>query len=107
MEQYWLWIHKILPQAPEMHAVGLAAVIWAIWRTRNTVCFDNKRVKSPTEIVCLICSFLTYWADLLKEGLKEQVIQGAEVVKSTALFFHKQDQQSRAREEYQLVPLTG
>jgi hypothetical protein len=29
MDQYWLWIHKILPQAPKLHAVGLAAVIWA------------------------------------------------------------------------------
>jgi hypothetical protein len=67
----------------------------------------KKRVKSSTEIVCLICSFLTYWAGLLKEGLKEQVIQGAEVVKSMALFFHKQDMQSRAREEHQLVPFAG
>jgi hypothetical protein len=74
MEQYWFWIQKILPQSPSLYAVGLAAVIWAIWRTRNAACFDKKRVKSPTEIVCLICSFLTYWAGLLKEGLKEQVI---------------------------------
>jgi hypothetical protein len=60
MNQFWLWVHRILPQAPTIYAVGLTAVIWAIWRTRNVVCFDKKRIKSPTEIVCLICSFLTY-----------------------------------------------
>jgi hypothetical protein len=44
---------------------------------------------------------------LLKEDLKDQVIQGAEVVKSTALFFHKQDLQARSQEERQLVPFAG
>ena len=107
MNQYWIWIHRILPQAPNLHAVGLAAVCWPIWWTRNAVCFEDKRVKSPTEIICLICSFLTYWAGLLKEDLKEQVIQGAEVVKSTALYFHKQDLQLRTQEERQLVPFAG
>jgi hypothetical protein len=51
--------------------------------------------------------FLTYWAGLLKEGLKEQVIQGAEVVKTTALLFHKQDLKSCLQEEHQLVPFVG
>jgi hypothetical protein len=60
IDQYWLWVQGILPPAPNMHTVGLAAVCWAIWHTRNSVCFENKRVKSPTEIVCLICSFLAY-----------------------------------------------
>jgi hypothetical protein len=107
MAQYWYWIYNILPQTPNLYAVGLAAVIWAIWRIRNAVCFDNKRMKSPTEIVCLICSFLTYWAGLLNEGLKEQVIQGAEVIKSTALYFHKQDLQTHTQEGHQLVPFAG
>jgi hypothetical protein len=48
-------------------------------------------VKSPTEIICLICSFLIYWAGLLKEELKEQMIQGAKVMKTMTLFFHSQD----------------
>jgi hypothetical protein len=64
-------------------------------------------VKSPTEIVCLICSFLTYWAGLLKEGLKEQVTRGAEVVKSTALYFHIKKLRTRTQEEHQLVLFAG
>jgi hypothetical protein len=44
---------------------------------------------------------------LLKEDLRNQVIQGAEVVKASALFFHKQDLQARSLEERQLVPVTG
>jgi hypothetical protein len=107
MNQFWLWIHNILPQAPTVHAVGLAAVIWAIWRTRNAVCFDKKRVKSPAEIAYLICSFLTYWIGLLEEDLKDQVIQGAEVVKASVLLFHKQDLQAHSLEERQIMPFAG
>jgi hypothetical protein len=39
------------------------------------VCFDNKEIKSPTEIVCMICSFLNYWAGLLKGELETQVLR--------------------------------
>jgi hypothetical protein len=64
-------------------------------------------MRSPTEIVCFICSFLAYWTGLFKEDLKEQVIQGAEVVKSTAQFFHNKDMQARAHNDLQMVPLAG
>jgi len=107
LEQYWTWVQNILPQAPSMHTVSLAAVVWAIWRTRNNVCFNKKKMRSPSEIVCLICSFLAYWTGLFKEDLKEQVIQGAEVVKSTALFFHNQDMQARAHDDLQMLPFAG
>jgi hypothetical protein len=44
---------------------------------------------------------------LLKDELKEQMTQGAEVMKTTALFFHKQDQKAYSVEERQLVPYVG
>lgn len=40
------------------------------------MCFDDKRVKSPAEIVCMTCSF-NYWAGLQKAEVEKQVIQGA------------------------------
>jgi hypothetical protein len=90
-----------------MQPVGLAAVCWAVWKTRNAVCFDDRRVKSPTEIICMICSFLTYWAGLLNEDLKRQVIQGVEALKTTALIFHKQDTQRQIQDERQLIQFVG
>lgn len=71
------------------------------------MCFDNKRVKSPTEVVCMICSFLIHWAGLLKGGLRQQVIQGAEAVKTVALFFHREDLKLHTQEERQLIPYAG
>ena len=76
-----------------------------MWHIRNTICFENKHVKSPTEIICMICSFLTYWAGLLKGDFGQQVIQVAEAVKMMALYFHKQEMQSQDQDERQLKAL--
>jgi len=57
--QFWTWIQWVLPNG------------------------------SPTKIICLMCSFLTYWAGLQKPELDQQVIQGTETVKNIALYFHK------------------
>jgi hypothetical protein len=73
-----------------VYFVGLAAVCWTVWRTRNNVCFDGKRIKMPTEIICLICSTLTYWAGLQKDAISAQLEHGADVLKKTALHFHRQ-----------------
>ena len=67
----------------------------------------KKRIKTPTEIVCMICSFLIYWAGMLNDGLKQQVVQGAEAVKMAALLFLKQDVQSQTNDDRQLIPFAG
>ncbi|KAG0538393.1 hypothetical protein BDA96_03G232200 [Sorghum bicolor] len=46
---------------------GFGHSVWVIWKTRNAICFDGKIVKSPTEILCLIYSWLTYWPGLQKD----------------------------------------
>ena len=49
------------PHGKQVYAVGLAAVCLATWKIRSVVwkirkvlCFEGKRVKSPTEIICMI-----------------------------------------------------
>ena len=51
--------------------------------------FGNKRIKSPTEVICMMCSFITYWVGLQKTELEVQVIQDVETIKTVALFFHR------------------
>jgi hypothetical protein len=46
--------------------VGLAAIWRAIWQTRNNVCFEKKKIRSPLEIICLVSSFLKYWGRALE-----------------------------------------
>jgi len=71
--------------------VGLAPICWAIWKTRNKACFEKRMISSPTEIICLASSFLSYWAGLQKGSAKEELETGAEAIKMTAINFHPRD----------------
>ncbi|RCV43121.1 hypothetical protein SETIT_9G269800v2 [Setaria italica] len=61
---------------------------WALWKTSNSVCFEKKQVKSPTEIGCLASTFLLYWAGLQKPEDKMNLEAGTEAMKETVLHFH-------------------
>jgi hypothetical protein len=54
------------------------------------VCFEGKRVRSPTEIICLVSSLVSYWAGLEKDDSKEILETGAEMLKNAELTFHSQ-----------------
>lgn len=88
LEQFWFWASSYIQSAKHFHMVGLSSVCWAIWKTRNAVCFESKRIKCPTNLVCYISSFLSYWADLQKPGNQAQLEAGAKVLKTVALQFH-------------------
>jgi hypothetical protein len=36
------WLKKFGGEKREFVIVGIAAVIWSIWKTRNLACFDKK-----------------------------------------------------------------
>jgi hypothetical protein len=39
--EFWQWIKRALPRGEEVYMLGLAAVCWTIWNTRNSICFDK------------------------------------------------------------------
>jgi hypothetical protein len=79
--QFWEWAGRFMPNHKKIHFTGLAALCWAIWRTRNAVCFDKKSVKSPNEIICLASSFISYWSGLHKQGDKQDLEDRAQALK--------------------------
>ncbi|KAF8724187.1 hypothetical protein HU200_021206 [Digitaria exilis] len=54
----------------------------------HSICFDKKIIRSSTEVLCTLSSFLSYWADLQKGGDKEAMEDIAETIKTAALHFH-------------------
>jgi len=68
--------------------VGLAAICWSIWRSRNNVCFEKKKIRSPTEIICLASSFIVFWTELQKAENRNSLVAGAEALKNMALRLH-------------------
>jgi hypothetical protein len=45
LNQCWLWCERWLPFGKQFHTMGIAAICWAIWKTRNKVCFEEKNQK--------------------------------------------------------------
>jgi len=66
-DQFWLWAKQFFPLSENFLYVGLAAICWAIWRMRNKIHFDKKVVRSPTEIICLEFSFMSFWAEFSRK----------------------------------------
>ena len=75
--QCWLWCEKWLPFGKQFHTLGIAAICWAIWKTRNKACFEGKLLKNPASIICYACVLMDYWAGLFMEIDKEALIAGA------------------------------
>jgi len=49
MEQFRLWVNSVMPRGGKFHMVGLAAICWSIWRSRNNVFFEKKKL-SDTQL---------------------------------------------------------
>jgi hypothetical protein len=82
-----------MPKNDNLHMVGLAAICWAMWQSRNNICFEKKKIRSPVEIICLASSVIKYWAGLQKEEDKDILMEGAEALKNATLLHHSQDQE--------------
>jgi hypothetical protein len=50
----------------------------------------KKRVRSPTKIICVASSFISFWAGLHKGADKEVLEVGVEALNEAALSFHPQ-----------------
>jgi hypothetical protein len=87
-DRFWIWVNRYISNNKKIHYVGLSAICWPVWKTRKAIHFEKKQIKSPTEIICLASSFLTYWAGLSKEIDKQVLAAGAEAMKEATLHFH-------------------
>lgn len=77
LTQCWEWCDRWLPMGKKFHTLGIAAICWAIWKARNSLCFENKLMLNPISIVCHACGLMSYWAGLYtgvdREALEEGV----------------------------------
>ena len=77
LEQCWQWCERWFPFGKQFHPWGVAAICWAIWKSRNKACFEQKLINSPLEIICHACALMIYWSRLFAEFDHEQLVEGA------------------------------
>lgn len=68
----------------KFHAWGIAALCWAIWKSRNKACFEKIPLKSPLEILCHASALMILWAGLYGEMDRDQLIEEANLMLKVA-----------------------
>jgi hypothetical protein len=43
-EQFWIWVDRYISSNKRIHFVGLSAICWAIWKTRNAIHFEKNKL---------------------------------------------------------------
>ena len=81
------WFYSFLPGGKKIYMIGLAAVCWAIWIVRNKVTFDEHIVRSPSEVLFTMCSFLLYWLGLQVGNDRDALVGGTRKLMKMAADF--------------------
>lgn len=74
------WIKGFRKKDKCLIKVGVAAVMWALWKTRNNSCFRNMRPHDPVAVTNMIGNLVSSWAILQgKEGNRDAINWGAKL----------------------------
>ena len=84
LTQYKQWISHWLPGGQQGYTFCVAAICWAIWKKRNSACFENKRLKNPAEILSYACALMSYWAGLYGVEMQGKIVEGVKLLLSCA-----------------------
>ncbi|KQK05392.1 hypothetical protein BRADI_2g19836v3 [Brachypodium distachyon] len=61
-------------------SVGVSALCWTIWRTRNDACFKFTYPRDPANLVFIFCYWLKYWAIMQRTEAREILELGVQMV---------------------------
>jgi len=71
-------------------STGIAALIWAIWKTRNNACLNGVIPQDSMTIIFLMAHFISYWGGLHGPNLRKMQRRGARLLVLVATeFFHR------------------
>jgi hypothetical protein len=76
--QFFWWFPQFASVSRNTQIAGLAAICWAIWKTRNKACFENKMISSPFDLTSYAAVFMNYWAGLHGEQDASDLRAGAD-----------------------------
>jgi hypothetical protein len=76
--QFFWWFPQFASVSRNTQIAGLAAICWAIWKTRNKACFEQKMISSPFDLISYAAVFMNYWAGLHGEQDASDLRAGAD-----------------------------
>jgi hypothetical protein len=67
-------------------AVGVATVLWSIWKARNLACFEGKWPSETCSVVFQVAYWVQWWSKLqVKEHNMEKLVFFAKVLEKVAV----------------------
>jgi hypothetical protein len=75
------WLKSFALGKRKILTVGVAAVIWTVWKARNLACFEKKWPREPVDVLFRVVYWINYWCDLqVKEDAKLELRRGANLL---------------------------
>uniref|UniRef100_A0A452YGX2 Uncharacterized protein n=1 Tax=Aegilops tauschii subsp. strangulata TaxID=200361 RepID=A0A452YGX2_AEGTS len=68
------WLNSFGKEDKKLVLVGISAICWALWKARNGVIFENKRISDPMTIIKAMTHWMVDWSIL---QIREQQKKGA------------------------------
>jgi hypothetical protein len=80
-----VWLKQFSGTKKRVLMVGVAAVMWSIWRACNMACFQQVWPSDPSVILFQACYCIDFWSNLqVKEDVKLELRQGAKLLEQVA-----------------------
>jgi hypothetical protein len=84
-ECLFVWLKQFSGRKKMMMLVGVAAVMWSIWKARNLACFQQSWPSDPSVVLFRACYWIDFWSNLqVKEGVKLELQRGARLLEHVA-----------------------
>lgn len=82
------WLCSFSKSNRNLIIVGCGAVLRALWRSRNEICFSDKMVINPYNILFLCCFWMVSW-NIIQKKAKKMLEAGSNLVRRLAKEFFK------------------
>ena len=78
------WLKKQGKQR-KILTVGVAAILWGIWKARNNACFEKVWPDEPIDVIYRICYWIQWWSLLqVKQDAKDRLVYFAKLLEKVA-----------------------
>jgi hypothetical protein len=81
-----IWLKKFSGDKRKVILVGVAAVMWSIWKARNLACFQHVWPNDPYVVMFCACYWIDFWSNLqVKKSAKGELRLGARLLEQIAV----------------------
>jgi hypothetical protein len=64
------WLFSFSSKVRNLVAVGISAVVWTLWNTRNAVCFEHVYPSNPVVVLHKVAGLINKWTRLQRPNAR-------------------------------------